>query len=296
MLVGVAMLSGCGTDSYFPSMSSNDSLNHPAQGPTAPHGCQLPVGRSTVSVEGMAVDLLMPSDKYVGDLLVLPPWNGGREEWCIHARFCTKALKRGFRIIMPDMGKSIYAQAVYPETRADWQSQKTITWVKERLVPDLRNNYCLLKEGGQNYVLGASAGARGAILLAEEMPDLFVAVAALSGDYNPGEMTQDNIYRGFLGEFERYPERWKTAENVLIGTTQIHAAVYLGHGKADDVVSYQQTVALHDLLRKQQPQLSMQLHLPADQGNDFTYWGSEIGNVLDFFEGTQAGLPEGASL
>lgn len=294
MVIGLAACIGCGSDGYFPSSTSADSLDLPAHEPTAPRGCELPVGRSTVMVEGMAVDLLMPADRYVGDLLVLPPWNGGREEWCIHARFCTKALKRGFRLIMPDMGKSIYAQAVYPETRADWQSQKTITWVKERLVPDLRNNYCLLKKGGQNYVLGASAGARGAILLAEEMPDLFVAVAALSGDYNPAEMTQDNIYRGFLGEFDAFPQRWQTAENVLIGSTQIRAAVYLGHGKADDVVSYRQTVALHDLLRRQQPQLSLQLHLAADQGNDFSYWASEIGDVLDFFEGTQAGNPEGA--
>jgi S-formylglutathione hydrolase FrmB len=234
----------------------------------------------------------MPEDKYVGDLLVLPPWNESRDQWCLHARFCAKASKRGYRLIMPEMGKSIYAQALYPETREDWRTYPTITWVKERLIPDLRNNYCLLKEDGQNFVIGASAGARGAILLAEELPGLFVAVAALSGDYNPAEMPGDNIYRGFLGDYEGYAQRWETAENVLEGSSTIRAALYLGHGKADDVVPFSQTVHLHDQLMAQNPRLNIHLNLPTDRGNDFAYWGSEVGNVLDFFESLKASAPE----
>ncbi len=289
------LLSRCGGFGVNEHGSEASNTPESVQGPAAPQGCRLPIGRNTVDVEGVAVDLLMPEDKYVGDLLVLHPWNTSRADWCMHARFCNKALKRGYRLILPEMGKSIYAQATYPETREDWRSAPTIKWVKERLIPDLRNNYCLLKEDGQNFVLGASSGARGAILLAEEMPGAFVAVAALSGDYNPAAMKGDNVYRGFLGEYESFPQRWDMAENVLEGSTKIQAAVYLGHGKADDVVPYAQTLRLYDLLKTQKPPLQLRLNLPADRGNDFAYWGSEISNVLDFFESTQASGPEGAT-
>lgn len=294
-VMATVMLSSCTEEGFWGTSaggsSSSDSIV--GDGPTAPRGCQLPVGRSTVMVEGTPVDLLMPEKKYAGDLLVLHPWNESREEWCEHARLCGKALKRGYRVILPEMGKSIYAQAVYPETREDWRDFHTMRWIKETLIPDLRNNYCLLKENGQNFVLGASAGARGAILLAEELPDLFVAVAALSGDYNPAEMKGDNIYRGFLGDFEAFPQRWEVAENVVVGCSNIRAAVYLGHGKVDDAVPYTQTLHLYDQLKAKIPHLQMRLNLPADRAGDFAYWGSEVPSVFDFFESTQASGPEG---
>lgn len=293
-LTSLVILQSCGGDSLwgFGSSSSDSSAtNHLA---VQTNGCQLPAGLTTVSIDGVTLDIQIPTDRYVGDLLVLHPWNESRSEWCDRARLCAKASKRGYRVILPEMGKSIYTQAVYPETREDWKAFPTIKWVKETLIPELQNNYCLLKADGQNFVLGASSGARGAILLAEELPSLFAAVAALSGDYNPAEMKGDNIYRGFLGDYDAFPQRWDLAENVVEGSSSIRAAVYLGHGKADDMVPYTQTVHLYDHLKAKNPSLNLRLNLPAERGNDFAYWGSEIGNVFDFFESTKATGPEGA--
>jgi dienelactone hydrolase len=293
-IVTVCLLQGCTPDNIDVHTQKDSLSGSSTDSPIAPRGCKLPYGHRTVIVDGIEVDLIMPEFRYAGDLLVLPPWNVGRADWCMHARFCSKALKRGYRLIMPEMGKSIYAQTVYPETRQDWSAFPTIKWVKESMIPELRNNYCLLQEDGQNFVLGASAGARGAILLAEEMPNLFVAAAALSGDYNPSEMQGDNIYRGFLGDYDLFPSRWETAENVLEGSSQIKAAIYLGHGKADELVPYAQTERLHRLLKSQNPRLNLTLHIAPDRGNDFAYWGSEVGNILDFFESIQASGPESA--
>ncbi len=289
-------VSGCGGDGFSGETSGAqeaDGVNS-GQG-SLPYGvCQLPVGKTTVTVDGTPVDVLIPSAKYAGDLLVLPPWNVSRTEWCQKTTLCSQAAERGFRVIMPDMGKSIYSQAVYPETREDWKVFRTMGWVKETLIPELRERHCLLKPDGQNFVLGASSGARGAILLAEELPTLFVAVAGLSGDYNPAELKGDNVYRGFLGDFEDFPQRWEIAENVVEGSDNIRAAVYLGHGKADDMVSSQQTLHLYDHLKSRRPELNLRLNLPAQAGGDFVFWGSEIGHVFDFFESMQASGPEGA--
>jgi pimeloyl-ACP methyl ester carboxylesterase len=288
---------GCGVDENQ-TVESDPQETLAAEGaetsPTAPRGCQLPLGQMTVKVDGISVDLLTPEADYQGDLLVLHPWNAQPAEWCQYAQLCLKASQQGYRLIMPDMGRSIYMQAIYPETREDWRTCKTIQWVKEILIPDLRNNYCLLKEDGENFLLGASAGARGAMLLAEEMPNLFGAVAALSGDYDPSEMKGDNIYRGFLGEYDAFPQRWETVENVMIGTSEIKSSLYLGHGKADDVVTYMQTLELYNTLKHKNPHLNVKLNLPEDRGGDFAYWSSEVNAVFDFFESTKAGLPEGA--
>lgn len=287
---------GCGADSVWGNISNDPSSASSGadSGPIAPRGCQLPTTRATVHVEDVLVNILVPDQKYIGDLLVLPPWNESGEQWCHQTRLCGMALERGFRLILPDMGKTVYSHAVYPETREDWRANHTIQWVKERLIPDMRNNYCLLKEDGQNFVLGASAGARGAILLLEELPDLFVAGAALSGDYNPAEMKGDNLYRGHLGSYEQFPDRWSVAENVVDGCSGIKASVYLGHGKADEMVPHTQTLHLYDQLKAKNPNVDIRLNLPADMGGDFNYWGSEVANVFDFFESMQASGPEGA--
>lgn len=289
-------VSGCGADAFTGENGSKQGINSTDSGQESlpAGGCHLPVGRTPITIDGTPVDVWIPSEKYAGDLLVLPPWNVSRGEWCEKTTLCTQATERGFRVVLPEMGKSIYSQAVYPETRNDWKAFRTLDWVKETLIPELRERHCLLKVDGQNFVLGASSGARGAILLAEELPTLFVAVAGLSGDYNPSELKGDNVYRGFLGDFEQFPQRWEIAENVLEGCDNIRASVYLGHGKADDMVSYQQTLHLYDRLKTHSPDLNMRLNLPSEAGGDFVFWGSEIGNVFDFFESMQATGPEGS--
>ncbi len=258
-------------------------------------GCSLPTGLTTIEIDEIEVDLMVPEGKYQGDILVFPPWNESRKQWCKVSRLCSKASKKGFRVILPEMGKSIYAQTVYPETRDDWKPYPTLKWVREILIPELRINHCMLMPGGQNFVFGASSGARGAVLLAQDLPNLFVAVAALSGDYNPEKMKGDNIYRGFLGDYDAFPQRWETAENVLVGSSSIRSAMYLGHGKDDEVVAYDQTVSLYNTLLKSNPDLNVKLNIAEDRLGDFAYWSSELNNVFDFFEGTKAGNPEGAS-
>lgn len=286
--------SGCRPDSNLENETALENAENGIEG-AENSGCNLPIGITTIKIDGIEIDLMIPEIKPQGDLLVFPPWNESRDQWCKITRLCSKATKRGYRVIMPEMGKSVFAQTVYPETREDWKAYPTLKWVRETMIPELRINHCMLLQGGQNFIIGATSGARGAVLLAEDMPDLFTAIAAFSGDYNPSEMPGDNIYRGFLGNYEDFPNRWETAENVLVGCASIKSAVYLGHGKADEMVDSQQTIALYNNLRKHNPDLNVKLNIAEDRGSDFIYWASELNNVFEFFESTKAGNPEGAS-
>ncbi|MEM7038417.1 MAG: prolyl oligopeptidase family serine peptidase, partial [Bacteroidota bacterium] len=273
-LVLLVWVTGCQPDASTTEPTGVDLSEgtRSTRGGHAEVGCRTPKGAEMLEIAGVPVSVKVPEAKtaYMGDILVLHGWNEHFETWCKRSRLCLKATKKGFRVIMPDMDKSMYMMRAYAETREDWQTLPTFAWLRDSLIQGLQTKHCLLAEKGQNFVVGVSAGARGVIRLLQETPELFVAGAALSGDYNPAEMRGDNIYRGFLGEYEGQEERWKTTENIAAHVDRIRVPVYLGHGKKDDNISYEQTEHLYNVLRAAHPSLNVRLNLTS-KGHGYTY-------------------------
>jgi pimeloyl-ACP methyl ester carboxylesterase len=255
-------------------------------------GCHTFSGKESIAVAGVTIDVNAPEAAYQGDMLILHAWDETPASWCLRSRICSKASSKGYRLIMPAMGKSIYTRECYAETRPDWQEFHSAAFFIDTLLPALRSEYCLLKEQGYNFVIGVSAGARGAVRLVQELPDLFVSAAALSGEYDPSQMQRDNIYRGFLGDYEDHPERWNEAENLTSSVRSMRTPLYLGHGKRDDFVPYTQTERLYNVLRREVPDLNARLNLSSDRGGSYAYWNYEVNNIFRFFEQAQADLPE----
>lgn len=255
-------------------------------------GCiQLDRAKSVKIADGM-VELRPANGKFRGDLLILPPWGQPRDAWCHRSNFCQTAVDKGYRLIMPEMGKSIYIDQTYPETREDWKSTRTYQWVRDSLIPELQENYCMFDAKGANFVIGLSSGSRGVVKLLSDKPDLFTAGAALSGDYDPSQLIGDNIYNGFLGRYEDQTERWETSDNLLTLAGSISSPLYLGHGTEDPMVPFTQTRSLYDALVSSNPDLNVRLNLAAGLGESFAYWNTEVENLLTFFEDTQANRPE----
>lgn len=257
-----------------------------------PDGCIIVDKKQIIKFAHGQVELRPALGKYRGDLLVLPPWNQPRDAWCSRSDFCKTASNQGYRLIMADMGKSIYIDQVYPETREDWQSTLTYSWLLDSLIPHLQDRYCMLQEKGNNVVVGLSSGSRGVIKLMADRPELFTAGAALSGDYDPSELIGDNIYTGFLGTYEEHADRWEAADNVISYASLIKAPLYLGHGTEDPMIPFTQTRSLYDALVKANPSLNVKLNLASGQGESFSYWNTEVENLFAFFEDTQANRPE----
>ena len=255
-------------------------------------GCRLVTRPALEKVGNGMVELRPAEAKYRGDILVLPAWGDPRDTWCHRSSFCSMAQERGYRLIFPDMGKSIYTSQHYEETRQDWRDFPTYTWLRDTLLPELQTRHCLLEEKGNNFVIGMSAGARGAVKLLQDLPDIFMAAAALSGDYDPGKMKGDNIYRGFLGGFEQFPERWQVNENIVTGAAKVKAPLFLAHGKEDPLVPYAQTEDLFRAIQSANPGLSVRLNLVSGQMDGYEFWNSQIEQILAFFEDTQANRPE----
>ncbi len=237
-----------------------------------------------IKIKGHWVSILSPKNQKIkGNILVLPGWDFSRNDWCEKSSLCQKALQRGYRLLMPEMGRSIYASRLYPETRSDWRVFPTKAWVVEEMLPYLQDSLGVMQPEQANFVLGLSTGARGVALIALAKPALFRAGAALSGDYEQTQMPADRLMIGFYGSYVQFKSRWEGEDNPVFQAKNFKTPLYLGHGKQDKIVPVAQTELFYGALKKANPSLRIHLHL-TEAGHDYIYWDSEVENMLDFFE------------
>ncbi|MBX3101804.1 MAG: alpha/beta hydrolase [Bacteroidetes bacterium] len=241
---------------------------------------------TTLQVDGLAVTIRVPVGPVKADLLVLPGWNYSRTDWCEKTDMCQQALARGYRLVLPEMHRSLYASRYFPETRADFRQERTRPWVWDTLIGTLAKQYGILDSGGVNVVLGLSTGAHGASLLCLDRPGYFCAAACLSGDYDLPRLHWDRITIATYGPHDQFPDRW-TLDNpcTLVRQWQV-MALYLGHGTLDKVIPAEQSRYFYDALLAQHPHLKdrLVLHLAPGKAHDYAYWGSETPAVLDFLD------------
>lgn len=238
---------------------------------------------TTISVNGRAVDIQYPKGKAAGSILCLPGWNFSRADVCEKSDFCEKAKGAGYVLILPEMGKSIYASQLYKETRDDWRGYPQLKFITDSMIPFLQKNFSLLKQGDNNFLYGISTGARGVAVIALNTDTLFKAGAALSGDYNQTTMYTDNLMIGYNGPFSKFKDRWET-DNPYFSASKIKVNLYLAHGGKDKVVPTEQTKIFYDQLVKLNRNRTYKLHIAEDAEHNYAFWGGETGEVLKFFD------------
>ncbi len=229
----------------------------------------------TLDIGGVAVEVVLPVGGVEADILLLPGWGFSRTDWCEKTDFCSRATAAGYRIFAPEMGKSIYAYEIYPETRADWRGFPTRKWVTDTLLSELQK-YGAFLPGQKNAAVGLSTGARGAVLIAQDLPEVFSHVVALSGDYDPAAVPNDNLMLGFYGPVERFAERRRGRDNP--SDRPLKARCFLGHGELDRVVPPAETRNFYQKIKG--PRVEM--HIDANGGHTYEYWGGQTGAVLNF--------------
>lgn len=229
------------------------------------------------------VIIQFPKDStFKGSIVALPGWNYPNTGWCDETTLCEKALKMGYALILPEMGKSIYCDSVFPETRKDWLKYPTRAWLKDVMIPQIQSNFQLLDPTQNNYVMGLSTGARGAVLLALDLPEIFNACAALSGDYDQTRYTKDKLYNGYYGPFPEFPDRWIANDNAITSIKKLTVPVYLAHGQQDQIVPIEYSNQLFIALQENGNEKSV-LNVNPTAGHDYNFWDSEVDAVLQFF-------------
>ena len=235
-----------------------------------------------VCIGKTAVWIKSPSGEVKADILVLPGWNFAKEKICKESDFCDKALAKGYRLILPEMMKSVYASVYFPETRNDYRNYLTLTWVTDTMIPTLLKEYGIFS-GKKNYLHGISTGSRGAALVHLHTGKLFSKVALLSGDYDQTQMPNDNLMKNTYGPYSSFRERWETVDNPTYLSGKWTASLYIAHGMHDDVVPVSQSQNFATKIEQEHPQCHIVKNFP-DNRHDFVFWNGETDPILAFFE------------
>jgi len=227
--------------------------------------------------------ILLPAHSLTcrGNILLLHGWNLSPSGWCEQTSLCDSLRNAGFNIIIPDMGKSLYATRSYPETMGTMAEQPLRSWLTDTVLVILSDSFQVFTKETKNFVVGLSTGARGAFAIGLDKTDLFDGAVLLSGDYDQTRMSDDNIMTFFYGSYEEFPERWKGEDNLLKRAGEWKLPVYIGHAKQDPVVPCEQSELLYKALIKAD-NVKPESNFPSDFGHDYTYWESESANILNF--------------
>lgn len=242
----------------------------------------------TIEIAGHSVDIALPDSgiTYSGNIVVLPGYNYARTHWCEQAhapQLCSLAKAKGFVLIMPEMARSVYSSAFFPETRADLKQNPMRQWLTDSVFSYLQTNHNLLLPNQNNYLLGLSTGGRGVALVALDKPELFAACAALSGDFDQTKMPTDKLMANYYGAYGKFKTRWESVDNVLYRIKDWKTPIYLGHGQMDKVVPPEQTRLFYDSLIVHFDSSKVQLNEPKGHAHDYKYWGSETESIFAFF-------------
>ena len=233
--------------------------------------------------EQVSVDIFKPNKEIKASILVLNGWNFPRDDWWKKTTILKLAEEKGFLLIFPEMGKTLYESEFFPETTLKWNSKPSKYWFEESFFPQMEK-FGYLKKGEVHFVMGLSTGGRGAVLMALNYPNLFKGVASFSGDFDQSKMPKDRLMTSVYGSFEIFPERWLGKDNPQNRLNEWILPIYLGHGKADKIVPFEQTKNFYESLKKLKPNVKVILNEPINFGHDYLYWESEVKPSFDFFE------------
>ena len=153
--------------------------------------------------------------------------------------------------------------------------------MKDEMIPFIQDNFALLLAEQPNFTLGLSTGARGATLLALDMPELFNGCAALSGDYDQSAFPKDNLYIGFYGQMSQFKERWNIDDNIITAIDKLQVPMYVGHGTKDKVVAIEHSDIFVEAMKARGKEHIY--HIDSTAGHTYSYWNSEVRPMLDYF-------------
>lgn len=241
-----------------------------------------------LKVDDVAYDLYVPvsysKHQLVHSLLVLPGWNYPRTSWIENTSLIQYSDRFGYILILPEMGKTLYESAYYPETTMKWNAVAGGKFIKEKFIPTIQQKHGILKPGQYNTLLGLSTGGRGVALIALENPDLFVAGASLSGDFSQENTSSDRLMTGVYGSFSRFKSRWLGKDNPQTRVSEWKMPLYLAHGTADSIVPESQSRLFYNaLINSHGNQITILYNPVPNAGHNYQFWGGQLPYVFQFF-------------
>ena len=241
---------------------------------TAPLGAQTLMQRS---VAGNAVDIRVPSGAITADVLVLPGWNFDKRLWGDKTELYRIADSLGWRLVLPQMLRSIYASRFYAETAAGYRSSPTLPWLTDTLLPQLQG-LGLFDPHATNYLVGLSTGARGVLRVAWATDTLFAAGFAVSGDYDHADTTDRLLIQSY-GRYSQQRARWALDEPIR-GAATVRVPLYIAHAQDDRITPHRHSIALGIVLSEGANAGRSTVVISPTGGHDWPYWDAALRRAL----------------
>ena len=204
-------------------------------------------------------------------LVLLPGWNYSVLDWVNKTKVVDTALSMGFDLFLCDMGKSVYMDSIYPETRSDYRFYPTRTWFWDSVL-NKQFDQAIFDEK-RLYLMGLSTGARGSVLLSMEHQNEVGGVIALSGDYVPSLDTMDALMINTMGRYHQFQSRWEEGMNSIFNLDGMPDFLYIGHGLQDKVVLPIQSESLYEHTRVLTT--NEKLHFKMQNGeHNYEFWNT----------------------
>lgn len=215
-----------------------------------------------------------------GTVILLHGWDLSPLSWCDQTSFCNELLSMGYHVIIPDMGKSVYASQYYPETVGTMAMYPQLPFVLDTLLPFLQDSIHILNSSHNNFLIGYSMGARGALAIAENTENIFSRLVLISGEYDQTLVPEDNILTMYFGSYQQFPERWEGKDNLLRNIDKLNIPVLILHGQNDDVISAIQSDTLAKVLENKNKFYIKTIY--NNYGHDFDFVQKTIKDVNVF--------------
>jgi S-formylglutathione hydrolase FrmB len=237
------------------------------------------------------VQIFFPKGYKKGDnyrtIILLPDYGSSLREWEKNSAVETLATSYKCVLICPQMGISMYASKFHPETQRKWNPLPGGIWIGTVLLPYIQDQFALCHDKGKTAIMGVSDGGRGALLVAEQYPQLFGAAVAISGFYDNQLMTRYRPLRYLYGEYKKFKDRWQTEDNVIAAAEKLeNIAVYVVHSTKDPVISPGQAMLLaikiNHLLKNANLQMNFKYAKRTGYEHDWKYWRRFLPEIFTF--------------
>jgi dipeptidyl aminopeptidase/acylaminoacyl peptidase len=220
-------------------------------------------------------------------LVALHGYAGAMADYEENTNLAWLAEERGFVVVCPNMGRTLYESRYYPETEIRWSPVPGSEFLGALLIPFVRKNYGVAEDRSRTGIMGISTGGRGALLAACLYPEIFGAAAGISGDYDPPSMPNDRLLRTVYGPYDRFKDRWDGDDNVLkLAVNLKRTPVLLVHGSKDYVTPREQSLVMAMTMKQLQKKSGGYecVYLEKKhQTRDWRLWKMVLPEVMDFF-------------
>lgn len=219
-------------------------------------------------------------------LLLLHGTDGTHHDWLdwggIEEGNAASAASSGtpFVIVTPAAGNSWYVDNLEGEDA--WE-----TALVEDLLPAIEARFRTIRDRSGRAIAGLSMGGYGAVHLALRHPDLFAAVASLSGAlYGPQDPVNEDDIADFHGAFgdpfdmDRYAHASVYVDLAALPPAAVLPRFYLSSGGDDQYGLDLAALRLYGELKRREIPATLVVRAGYDHG--WQFWHDELRDVLDF--------------